>query len=138
MGAFRIKDTIYNNPVQLALELIGGKWKMPILWRLKDGKLRFGQLKKSLNDHLTEGKITDRSLTIQLRELESARLITRKVYTEVPPKTEYTITALGLKTIPTIKTLQSLGRVFKAHMGARDISTGTCQPKNAPDIRGQS
>jgi DNA-binding HxlR family transcriptional regulator len=83
MPEFEFRGKKYNNPVELALEIIGGKWKMPILWRLKDKVWRYGELKKSL------GKITHKMLTERLRELEDDGLIHREVYQVVPPKAEY-------------------------------------------------
>ena len=76
-------------PVDQAIELLGGKWKPLILWRLNPGTLRFGQLQKALPD------VTQRTLTLQLRELESEGLVERTVYPEVPPKVEYALTSLG-------------------------------------------
>ncbi len=121
MPAFKIGEKIYNNPVQLCLEHIGGKWKLPILWRLRNGKLRFSELKRSLNEHMVEGKITDRTLSIQLKELEQSKLLTKRVYAEIPPRTEYTLTALGEEVIPCIRSLQKLGTSFKHAMKAQDI-----------------
>ncbi|ADL54040.1 winged helix-turn-helix transcriptional regulator [Clostridium cellulovorans] len=83
-----IKDK-YNTSIELALELIGGKWKMIILWHLSKGTKRFNELRKLLPN------ITQKMLTQQLRELEKDKLITRKVYAEVPPRVEYSSTKLG-------------------------------------------
>lgn len=80
---------------------------MPILWRLKSRKWRYGELKKDL------GRITHKMLTEQLRELEHDGLISRKVYGEVPPKVEYTLTKKGKTTIPLIKTLRKWGADFR-------------------------
>jgi DNA-binding HxlR family transcriptional regulator len=82
-------------PVETGIELLSGKWKGRILWKLyNNGTLRFGELKKSL------GNITEKMLTAQLRELESVNLINRKVYTEVPPKVEYSLTDFGKSMCP--------------------------------------
>lgn len=108
MPKFQFRDTVYNNSVELALDIIGGKWKMPILWRLRDDSVwRYGQLKKSIES------ITHKMLTEQLRELERDGLITRKVYPVVPPKVEYTITLKGKTTIPIIEMLRTWGEDFK-------------------------
>jgi len=106
MPEFKFRDKVYNNPVELALEVLGGKWKMPILWRVKDKPWRYGELKKSL------GKITHKMLTQQLRELEEDGLIHREVFAEVPPRVEYTITEEGETVIPIIKALQKWGYDF--------------------------
>ncbi|MBW3518562.1 helix-turn-helix domain-containing protein [Flavobacterium sp. NKUCC04_CG] len=73
---------------------IGGRWKMMILCELKSGKLRFGELKKCI-PHITE-----RMLTLQLRELEKDLLVKRTVYAEVPPRVEYQLSEIAVKLIP--------------------------------------
>ncbi len=107
MPRFEFKGKTYNNPVELALEIIGGKWKMPILWRLKEKAWRYGELKKSL------GKITHKMLTEQLRELERDGLIHREVYQVVPPKVEYSLTSKGETAIPIIESLREWGVAFR-------------------------
>lgn len=107
MPAFTFRDKHYNNPVELSLDIIGGKWKMPILWRLKDKVWRYGELNKSL------GKITHKMLTQQLRELEADGLINRKVYEVIPPKVEYSITNKGESVIPIINLLRDWGIAFR-------------------------
>lgn len=80
---------------EVAFEVIGGKWKPLILWFLsKSGTLRFSQIQHSIPD------ITHKILTKQLRELEENHLIVRKIYPEVPPKVEYSITNSGIEVIP--------------------------------------
>ena len=103
MPEFKHDHRIYYTPVEFAMERIGGTWKMPILWRLKDKVMRFGELKKSMP------KITDKMLTSQLRELEAHGFISRKVYPVVPPKVEYRITDRGNQSIPIINTLREYG-----------------------------
>jgi len=76
-------------PVEAALELIGGKWKGVILYHLMERTYRFGELKRVMQG------ITQRMLTKQLRELEPDGIIHRKVYAEVPPKVEYSLTDVG-------------------------------------------
>ncbi len=96
----------YCCPVGAALDEIGGKWKHPILWVLKDGKLRFNKIYKALPD------ITQRMLTKQLRDLEEDDLILRKVYAEVPPKVEYSLTEKGESIIPIIEALSTWGEKY--------------------------
>lgn len=103
MPEFLYNGKLYYNPVEFALNFIGGTWKMPILWRLKDKVYRYGELKKSIRH------ISDKMLTSQLRELERDGLIHRKVYAVVPPKTEYSITEKGKLTIPIIETIRNFG-----------------------------
>ncbi|MCG7496615.1 helix-turn-helix transcriptional regulator [Vibrio sp. Of7-15] len=76
-------------PVTNAMDVIGGKWKVIILYHLRDNTLRFGELRKRIP------KITQKMLTQQLRELESNHLVERKVYAEVPPRVEYTSTYIA-------------------------------------------
>ena len=106
MPEFEFDGLQMNNPVELALHLIGGKWKMPILWRLNDGTRRYGELRRSLK------RITDKMLTKQLRELEAAGLITRTVHPVVPPHVDYDITNLGRTAIPAIEALRSWGTSY--------------------------
>jgi len=107
MPEFQFKGKKYNNPVELSLDIIGGKWKMPIIWRLKDDSKRYGELRRSLS------KVTHKMLTQQLRELEEAEIVTRKVYPEVPPKVEYSLTLLGKSVLPVIEMLREWGEEYK-------------------------
>lgn len=107
MPAFEFRDKTYNNPVELALDVIGGKWKMPILWRLKDKVWRYGELKKNIPG------ITHKMLAQQLRELEADGLIDRKVYNVIPPKVEYSITPKGMTAIPVVTAIREWGIAFK-------------------------
>lgn len=90
-------------PVEASLELIGGKGKGMILYHLTNGTLRFNEIKR----HLLF--ITPRMLTKQLRELESVGLINRKVFPEVPPKVEYSLTEKGQSLKPILLLLKSWG-----------------------------
>lgn len=91
-------------PVEATLDMIGGKWKGVILFRLTEGTKRFGELRKLLP------KVTQRTLTQQLRELESDGLVTRKVFAEVPPKVEYSLTELGRSLKPLLVKLKDWGQ----------------------------
>jgi DNA-binding HxlR family transcriptional regulator len=103
MPDFLYQGKVYYNPVEFAMDRLGGTWKMPILWRLKDEIYRYGQLKKSI------AHISDKMLTSQLRELEADGFIHRKVYAVVPPKTEYSITEKGRLAIPIVATIRNFG-----------------------------
>ena len=92
-----------HNPVQLVMEQIGGTWKAPILWRLREQVMRYGELRKDIPH------ISDKMLTTQLRELEADGYITRKVYAVVPPKTEYALTKQGKEMIELITTIRNYG-----------------------------
>ena len=86
----------YSCPVEAMVEVIGGKWKGVILYHLLDGTQRFNELKR------LKPNITQRMLTLQLRELEADGIIHREVYREVPPKVEYSLTELGESLRPVI------------------------------------
>jgi DNA-binding HxlR family transcriptional regulator len=104
MPEFLFDGKLYYNPVEFAMARIGGTWKMPILWRLKDGAvLRFSELKKAIP------KITDKMLTTQLRELEADGFVHRKVYPVVPPKTEYSLTERGDRAIRIVNLIREYG-----------------------------
>jgi DNA-binding HxlR family transcriptional regulator len=103
MPDFNYKGKIYYNPVQLVMEQIGGTWKAPILWRLKNNVMRYGELRKDIPH------ISDKMLTTQLRQLESDGYISRKVYAVVPPKTEYTLTKKGKDILKLITTIRKYG-----------------------------
>ncbi len=103
MPDFNYQGKIYYNPVEFAMDQVGGTWKMPILWRLKDKIYRYSELKRSIRH------ISDKMLTTQLRELEKNGFISRKVYPVVPPKTEYSITEKGKMAIPIVESLRNFG-----------------------------
>lgn len=103
MPDFLYKGKAYYNPVEFAMDRLGGTWKMPILWRLKDKIYRYSQLKRSI------AHISDKMLTSQLRQLEDDGFIHRKVYPVVPPKVEYSITEKGKAAIPTIVNIRNFG-----------------------------
>ncbi len=104
MPAFSYKHKVYNNPVEFVLERIGGKWKIPILWRLNQRPYRYGELKTDLK------RVTHKMLAQQLRELQEDGLIDRKVHASVPPRVDYTITKCGREAIPSIEAMRKLGR----------------------------
>ncbi|WP_334020393.1 winged helix-turn-helix transcriptional regulator [Alteromonas sp. S015] len=92
--------------VAVSLEIIGGKWKGVILWHLCHKTLRFSQLRRRLQG------VTQKMLTQQLRELERDGLVNRKVYAEVPPRVEYSLTELGRTLEPTLRQLCDWGRAY--------------------------
>ncbi len=93
-------------PVEATLGLIQGKWKVVILFRLVDGKKRFNELGRLLP------KVTQRMLTNQLRELESDGLVSRKVYAEVPPRVEYSLTELADSLMPILLQIKDWGKGY--------------------------
>src|SRR5450631_4883276 len=99
-------DKKYEKPhcaVDYAFQRIGGKYKGRILWVLKDGRMRYGELKRAIIG------ITPKMLTQTLKELEADELVSRKVYLEVPPRVEYTLTPTGHELIPFILLMRSWG-----------------------------
>lgn len=90
-----------------ALDLVGGRWKLIILMILKNGKLRYSQIRKELP------LITERMLTLQLKNMEQDRLIIRTVYAEVPVKVEYNLSNIGLDLIPICYHLLKWGEKHK-------------------------
>ena len=93
-------------PVEATIGLIDGKWKVVILYNLKDGPVRFNALRRAL------AGITQRMLTKQLRELEQAGLILRQVYAEVPPRVEYRLSPLGMTMRPVFQALRAWGETY--------------------------
>jgi DNA-binding HxlR family transcriptional regulator len=90
--------------------VIGGKWKGVILHFLLSGTKRFGDLRRQFP------AITQRMLTLQLRELEAAGVIDRKVYAEVPPKVEYSLTEFGLTLQPILDMMNSWGTQYQSRI----------------------
>lgn len=104
MPEFHYNGKLYYNPVEFAMDRIGGTWKMPILWRLKERVMRYGELKNDIPH------ITHKMLTSQLRELEAEGFINRKAYAVVPPKVEYALTKRGRRAILMIEEIRRYGQ----------------------------
>lgn len=96
-------------PVETTLMIIGDKWKVLILRDLMDGTKRFGELKKSI------GSVSQKVLTAQLRDMEEKKLLERKVYAEVPPRVEYTLTETGYSLKPILDAMSAWGEQYKAN-----------------------
>lgn len=102
---------IHGCPVETSLELISGKWKPRLLWKLHlHGMMRFSEFKRRLPD------ITPKMLTQQLRELEEDGLIVRTVYAEVPPRVEYRLSPLGAALGPILDALAAWGTSHQAEI----------------------
>lgn len=97
-------------PVETTLLLIGDKWKVLILRDLIDGTKRFNELKKSINS------ISQKMLTQQLRAMEEDGLVDRKVYAEVPPRVEYSLTETGISLKPILDSLYCWGEQYQEKM----------------------
>ena len=103
-------------PVTRAVQALGGKWKLHIVFHLMKGTHRFGALQRAVPG------VTQQMLTAQLRELEKDNIIIRKIYAQVPPKVEYSLTPLGEKLRPLTETLADWGKHLPT---AEDIALET-------------
>lgn len=104
-------------PAEITLRVIGGKWKPVILWHLKDGVKRFSELKRAIPG------VTQRMLSQQLRELERDGVVLRKVYAQVPPKVEYTLTEFGRTLQPILRMMCKWGAEHARRVHNRSKST---------------
>ena len=94
-------------PVETTLMLIGSKWKVLILRDLMPGAKRFGELRRSI------GSVSQKVLTAQLRDMEACGLVDRRVYAEVPPRVEYSLTELGWSLRPILDAMWAWGEAYK-------------------------
>lgn len=101
MAEAQTEGTIF---VQTTLKILGGKWKILILWHLKDEAKRFSELKRQMPE------ISEKILIQQLRELEKDGIVHRQVYSEIPPKVEYSFTDYGRSLEPVLKALCAWGQ----------------------------
>lgn len=107
MKRYKLNGTYYYCPVDLTLQIIGGRWKGIVIWNLRDNKMRFGELKKVLVT------INDKMLSQVLKELEMQGVVNRKVYEVVPPKVEYSLTEEGRKLLPIMQAMNDYGQYFE-------------------------
>jgi DNA-binding HxlR family transcriptional regulator len=103
-------------PVALTIEVIGGKWKPMILYCLLDHTKRFGEIKRLLPE------VTQRMLTLQLRQLEEHGIVQRTVYAETPPKVEYSLTEFGKTLEPVLMMMVAWGNKFVDQKAKRKIA----------------
>lgn len=111
----------YGCPVEATMDVIGGKWKTVVLFHLLNGTKRFGELRR-----LMPG-VTQRMLTLQLRELEEDGLVERMVYAQVPPKVEYSLTQFGSSLEPIIRMMKDWGEQYTDRI--RAVKTKAGQPE---------
>jgi DNA-binding HxlR family transcriptional regulator len=108
----KYNDKMFSCTTSIAMELIGGKWKSVILIYLVDGKKRYNELYKLIST------ITERTLSLQLKQLESDGLITRNVYTKKPPlKVEYALTPFGESLAPVLMAIANWGKIVAEEKG---------------------
>jgi DNA-binding HxlR family transcriptional regulator len=102
----KIKISENKCSLREVLDIIGGKWSMPIIYVLSKGKMRFKELERSI-----EG-INTRMLVKELKNMEANGIVTREVFATVPPTVEYTLTVTGEKLLPSIASLHQWGQEF--------------------------
>jgi transcriptional regulator len=105
-----LKKDLPACPVELTLLLISNKWKVLIIRDLLEGTKRFSELKKSITN------ISQKVLTSNLREMEENELLTRKVYPEVPPRVEYTLTDIGYSLKPLLDDMDKWGTWYRSEV----------------------
>lgn len=93
-------------PLEIAVNTISGKWKIPIIWQMNEGKKRPSEFLKGI------GNVDRRVLNQQLKEMEGAGLISKKVFNELPPRVEYTLTDLGEKLVKVLWELNEWGKLL--------------------------
>lgn len=96
-------------PIETTLKMLGCKWKVLIIRELLTGTKRFGELKKAVTG------ITQKVLTSKLREMEELGLLERKIYPQIPPKVEYTLTDIGYSLRPVLESLKDWGKDYKRY-----------------------
>ena len=116
----------YRCHFELTLQLIGGKWKLLVIYFLSLQKvIRFGQLRRTLPE------ISERMLVRQLRELEDDGLVSRKVYGTVPPRVDYALTPLGESLVPIMESLKAWGNMYELSRAQNESSTDA---SHAPEL----
>lgn len=113
------KQPVYNCGLEAALDVVGGKWKVLILWFLHPQPHRFSELRR-----LVAG-ISEKMLIQQLRQMEADGIVRRKVYHEIPPRVEYSLTAFGLSLKTALTPLCEWGT---EHMGRIGLKHRPCRP----------
>ncbi len=107
MKRYNLNGTYFYCPVDLTLQIVGGRWKGIVIWNLREGKKRFSELKRILVT------INDKMLSQVLRELEEQGVVDRQVHELVPPKVEYSLTEEGKKLLPIMQAMSDYGQKFE-------------------------
>jgi DNA-binding HxlR family transcriptional regulator len=115
-GSSKVRRKTYHCPVEATIDVIGGKWKPLILWWLKERTHRFAELRRRMPG------ITERMLTLQLRELEADGIVDRRVYPTVPPRVEYSLTAYGHSLKAALEAICDWGRAHMERIGVAEAS----------------
>ncbi len=107
MKRYKLSGTFYYCPVDLTLQIIGGRWKALVLWNLRESPKRFSELKRILVT------INDKMLSQVLKGLEEDGVVYREVFQVVPPKVEYSLTEEGQKLLPIMQAMNDYGSKFE-------------------------
>ncbi|WP_278261085.1 helix-turn-helix domain-containing protein [Nocardia sp. AG03] len=102
--------------MSLAIDVVGGKWKMHLMWVLGEGPQRFGQIRRLLDG------VSEKVLTENLRQLEAAGVVHREIYAEIPPRVEYSLTPLGETLRGALGALETWGNEHRAELTGRIAS----------------
>jgi DNA-binding HxlR family transcriptional regulator len=105
-----MSDNLQDSLAEMTLKMVGDRWKVLIIQNLLEGTKRFGELKKELGD------ITQKVLTSNLRLLEEKGILVRKVYAQIPPRVDYTLTQLGYELKPVIDSMVEWAEEYRRHM----------------------
>lgn len=108
---FMLEGEEYHCAMDVTMDYIGGKWKTVVLWYLRKDKKRFSELRRLIPN------ITEKMLSLQLKNLESDGIVKRKIYPEVPPKVEYYLTDFGKTLIPMLEEIAKWGRTLAETKG---------------------
>lgn len=113
---YRIGEKVYPCTTSITMDFIGGKWKMVILYHLKDGAQRYNMLRKAMPT------VTERTLSIQLKQLEQDGIVQRSVYTAKPPlKVEYALTDFGQTLVPMLEIISAWGAAVAAEKAVAEF-----------------
>jgi len=121
-----VRRKAYHCPVEATIDVIGGKWKPLILWWLHERRHRFAELRRRMPG------ITERMLTLQLRELEADGIVNRRVYPTVPPRVEYSLTDYGYSLKTALEAICDWGRAHMRRIGAVEASPERIPHGTAP------
>lgn len=108
----KLNDKVFHCALDVTWNYIGGKWKSVVLWYLRKADKRFRDFKKLMPD------ITEKTLSVQLRQLEKSGLIGKRIFAQVPPKVEYYLTEEGKTLLPALEELAAWGRYKASKEGA--------------------
>ena len=106
----KLKEQTFQDPMEITVAILGGKWKILLLWDLKEGPMRFSEMLQM------RPELTGRMLSRQLKALQQTGLVERTAYAEVPPRVEYELTDEGKTLLPVLEVLAALGN-YKADQG---------------------